>query len=177
MEQVCLGFSSFTGIFCCFLCCLLYLACFAGKTTTIKLLTGEEALDEGEAWIHGHLVPSSIIAPDQNSASSFQPIYEQMGLCLQSDGLIANLSVREHLLLFARFVCSFHSHSFLSSLQFLSFSCLLSTAWLFFCRIKGVAPDQEDAMVNAALEMIGLIAHQNKWVSQLSGGMKRRLAV
>lgn len=98
----------------------------AGKTTTMKLLTGDERLDEGEAWINGCMVPSSdsTVAFSSVTNVSFEPIFAQLGFCPQSDGLITDLSVREHLILFSRYSesCRFR---LLSLFAFLSYMFLL----------------------------------------------------
>ena len=62
----------------------------AGKTTTFKILAGEINQTQGNAFIKGYNV-----ATDLNQARMF------MGYCPQFDALLDNVTVREHLELFA----------------------------------------------------------------------------
>eukprot|EP00468_Gymnochlora_sp_CCMP2014_P002772 CAMPEP_0167748496 /NCGR_PEP_ID=MMETSP0110_2-20121227/4870_1 /TAXON_ID=629695 /ORGANISM="Gymnochlora sp., Strain CCMP2014" /LENGTH=1828 /DNA_ID=CAMNT_0007633517 /DNA_START=234 /DNA_END=5720 /DNA_ORIENTATION=- len=62
----------------------------AGKTTTIKMLIGEEQPTSGEAWINGERLHS------QGGAS------QNLGICLQQDALIDQMTGLEHLHMYAR---------------------------------------------------------------------------
>jgi ABC-type multidrug transport system ATPase subunit len=48
---------------------------------------------------------------------------------------------------------------------------------IFYARIKGIPPQDEEEMVNKAIEDVKLTAKANHMTSALSGGMKRRLSV
>lgn len=63
----------------------------AGKTTTMKILTGETTSTNGNAYING-----TDVFENQYS------IRKMIGYCPQSDPLIELLTIREHLELFAR---------------------------------------------------------------------------
>ncbi|KAL4476001.1 hypothetical protein ABPG72_007887 [Tetrahymena utriculariae] len=62
----------------------------AGKTTTMRMLTGEETIGSGEAYIQGCKIPEQISEAQQ-----------YIGYCPQFDALLDNLTAREHLELFA----------------------------------------------------------------------------
>ncbi|KAL4432498.1 hypothetical protein ABPG74_013352 [Tetrahymena malaccensis] len=62
----------------------------AGKTTTMRMLTGEETIGSGEAYIQGCKIPEQISQAQQ-----------YIGYCPQFDALLDNLTAREHLELFA----------------------------------------------------------------------------
>jgi energy-coupling factor transporter ATP-binding protein EcfA2 len=47
---------------------------------------------------------------------------------------------------------------------------------LFYARVKGVAPSEEEAAVGAMLRRIGLSEFANRQAEALSGGMRRRLS-
>jgi len=63
----------------------------AGKSTTMKILTGEELSTSGEATLGGY---------DINTQQS--KVRQLIGYCPQFDALIGTLTAREHLALFAR---------------------------------------------------------------------------
>ncbi|KAK6165163.1 hypothetical protein SNE40_023607 [Patella caerulea] len=63
----------------------------AGKTTTFKMLTGDEVISGGNAYLEGHSVKSNI-----------HEIQQRLGYCPQFDALIDQLTGRETLVLFAR---------------------------------------------------------------------------
>jgi len=48
---------------------------------------------------------------------------------------------------------------------------------LFYARLKGVAPNKEDAHVEHLLRDVGLWQSKDKKTVELSGGMKRRLSI
>ena len=63
----------------------------AGKTSTLKMLTGEVVPDSGDAFLGGH----SIVA-DINECRRL------VGNCPQFDPILVRLTPREHLQLFAK---------------------------------------------------------------------------
>jgi ABC-type multidrug transport system ATPase subunit len=63
----------------------------AGKTTTMKILTGEDLCTRGDATLGGFDIKTQ-----QNK------VRQLIGYCPQFDALIATLTAREHLMLFAR---------------------------------------------------------------------------
>ncbi|ESO83918.1 hypothetical protein LOTGIDRAFT_229502 [Lottia gigantea] len=63
----------------------------AGKTTTFKMLTGDEEVSAGNAFLEGFSVKSDI-----------HDIQQRLGYCPQFDALIDQLTGRETLMLFAR---------------------------------------------------------------------------
>ncbi|XP_012587144.1 PREDICTED: ATP-binding cassette sub-family A member 3 [Condylura cristata] len=63
----------------------------AGKTTTFKMLTGEEAVTSGDAFIGGHSVRSDI-----------GKVRQRMGYCPQFDALLDHMTGRETLVMYAR---------------------------------------------------------------------------
>ena len=63
----------------------------AGKTTTFKMLTGEEYVSGGEAYVNGHSVTSQLAR-----------VQRDVGYCPQFDALLEKLTVRETLTMFAR---------------------------------------------------------------------------
>ncbi|KAL4454193.1 hypothetical protein ABPG74_012150 [Tetrahymena malaccensis] len=62
----------------------------AGKTTTMRMLTGEETIGSGEAYIEGYKIPEQMSIAQQ-----------YIGYCPQFDALLDNLTAREHLELYA----------------------------------------------------------------------------
>ena len=79
----------------------------AGKTTTLRVMTGEIAATKGQINIGG-----------KNITSSHNDVFKMMGYCPQYDALWKNVTVREHLEVYAairgvgfkdrkRFVCFF----------------------------------------------------------------------
>lgn len=106
----------------------------AGKTTIISMLTGLIPPTRGNAWVAGFDIRHQLEA-----------VQLQIGLCPQFDLLWDNLTVREHL--------------------------------LFYARVKGIPPEKENEMVEMALKDVLLGKFANFMVSELSGGMKRRLSV
>jgi ATP-binding cassette, subfamily A (ABC1), member 3 len=46
----------------------------------------------------------------------------------------------------------------------------------FYARLRGVPISSEKESVDHVLGLVNLLDHQNKYSSQLSGGMKRRLS-
>ena len=64
----------------------------AGKTSTISMLTGMQDFTEGKATVF-----------DKNVSTEMQEIRKFMGVCPQHNILYDDLTVREHLELFAVF--------------------------------------------------------------------------
>lgn len=62
----------------------------AGKTTTMKMLTGDDVPQGGDAWINGHSVRDSL-----------SEVYKVMGYCPQFDQVWPELTGKEHLEIFA----------------------------------------------------------------------------
>jgi ABC-type Na+ transport system ATPase subunit NatA len=48
---------------------------------------------------------------------------------------------------------------------------------LFYCRLKGIDPKEEDAVVSRCMEEVDLLSEQNKLSRMLSGGQRRRLGI
>ncbi|XP_075415886.1 ATP-binding cassette sub-family A member 2 isoform X2 [Tenrec ecaudatus] len=63
----------------------------AGKTSTFKMLTGDESTTGGEAFINGHSVLKELLQVQQS-----------LGYCPQFDALFDELTAREHLQLYTR---------------------------------------------------------------------------
>ncbi|CAL6054591.1 ABC_transporter family protein [Hexamita inflata] len=64
----------------------------AAKTTTINLMTGLMQSDSGSVFLHGF---------DMNDQKQAEQAYKHIGLCSQFDVYLTELSVRDHLKLFA----------------------------------------------------------------------------
>jgi NitT/TauT family transport system ATP-binding protein len=47
----------------------------------------------------------------------------------------------------------------------------------FGLRVQGLAPSQRRALARDHLELVGLVGHEDKFPSQLSGGMKQRIQI
>ncbi|XP_038064112.1 ATP-binding cassette sub-family A member 2-like isoform X2 [Patiria miniata] len=63
----------------------------AGKTTTFKMLTGDESITQGDAFLKGHSVYKDMLK-----------VQRLIGYCPQFDALFDELTAREHLTLYAR---------------------------------------------------------------------------
>ncbi|XP_004706220.1 phospholipid-transporting ATPase ABCA3 [Echinops telfairi] len=63
----------------------------AGKTTTFRMLTGEEPLTSGDAFVWGHSIRSDL-----------GKVRQRIGYCPQFDALLEHLTARETLVLYAR---------------------------------------------------------------------------
>ncbi|XP_058515523.1 ATP-binding cassette sub-family A member 2 isoform X1 [Ochotona princeps] len=63
----------------------------AGKTSTFKMLTGDESTTGGEAFVNGHSVLRELLQVQQS-----------VGYCPQFDALFDELTAREHLQLYTR---------------------------------------------------------------------------
>lgn len=63
----------------------------AGKTSTFKMLTGDESTTGGEAFVNGHSVLKDLLQVQQS-----------LGYCPQFDALFDELTAREHLQLYTR---------------------------------------------------------------------------
>ncbi|PNJ09777.1 ABCA2 isoform 15 [Pongo abelii] len=63
----------------------------AGKTSTFKMLTGDESTTGGEAFVNGHSVLKELLQVQQS-----------LGYCPQCDALFDELTAREHLQLYTR---------------------------------------------------------------------------
>lgn len=62
----------------------------AGKTTTFKMLSGDESISFGNAWIKGHSLKTNL-----------KKVHKHIGYCPQFDALIEDLTGRETLKLFS----------------------------------------------------------------------------
>lgn len=63
----------------------------AGKTTTFKMLTGEESITFGDAFVGGHSISSDI-----------GKVRQRIGYCPQFDALLDHMTGREMLVMYAR---------------------------------------------------------------------------
>ncbi|XP_017718870.1 PREDICTED: ATP-binding cassette sub-family A member 2-like, partial [Rhinopithecus bieti] len=63
----------------------------AGKTSTFKMLTGDESTTGGEAFVNGHSVLKELLQVQQS-----------LGYCPQCDALFDELTAQEHLQLYTR---------------------------------------------------------------------------
>ncbi|KAJ6644467.1 Phospholipid-transporting ATPase ABCA3 [Pseudolycoriella hygida] len=62
----------------------------AGKTSTFKMLTGDETISSGDAWIRGKSMKNNIVAAQKS-----------IGYCPQFDALMFDISGRENLKIFS----------------------------------------------------------------------------
>ncbi|XP_055602217.1 phospholipid-transporting ATPase ABCA3-like [Uranotaenia lowii] len=62
----------------------------AGKTTTFKMMTGDESISDGDAWVRGISLRSNM-----------DGAYQKIGYCPQFDALLDNLTGRETLKMYA----------------------------------------------------------------------------
>ncbi|KAL1402783.1 hypothetical protein pipiens_019647 [Culex pipiens pipiens] len=62
----------------------------AGKTSTFKMLTGDEDISSGDAWVNGISLRTDMTT-----------VHQQIGYCPQFDALIDDLTGRETLMIFA----------------------------------------------------------------------------
>ena len=63
----------------------------AGKTTTFKMMTGDELISSGAAYLDGFSVSDHI-----------KEVQQRLGYCPQFDALIEQMTVTEHLYMYAR---------------------------------------------------------------------------
>lgn len=62
----------------------------AGKTSTFKMLTGDETISSGEAWVEGVSIKTAM-----------NKVHQRIGYCPQFDALLDELTGRETLRIFA----------------------------------------------------------------------------
>lgn len=62
----------------------------AGKTTTFKMLTGDERISYGDAWVKGKSIKTKL-----------KDVQKSIGYCPQFDALLDDLTARESLHMFA----------------------------------------------------------------------------
>jgi ATP-binding cassette, subfamily A (ABC1), member 3 len=62
----------------------------AGKTSTFKMLTGDETISSGEAWVEGISIKTKM-----------NQVHQRIGYCPQFDALFDDLTGRETLKIFA----------------------------------------------------------------------------
>ncbi|XP_041525646.1 ATP-binding cassette sub-family A member 13 isoform X2 [Microtus oregoni] len=108
----------------------------AGKTTIISMLMGLYPPTSGTIIING-----------KNLQTDLSKIREELGVCPQQDVLLDNLTVREHLMLFAA----------------------IKAPWW--------AKKERQQQVDKTLDEVELTQHQHKPARVLSGGMKRKLSI
>ncbi|XP_042540867.1 ATP-binding cassette sub-family A member 13 [Dipodomys spectabilis] len=108
----------------------------AGKTTIISMLTGLYPPTSGTILVNG-----------KNLQTDLSRIRMELGVCPQRDVLLDNLTVREHLLLFAS----------------------IKAPWWTSKELQ--------QQVNKTLDKVELTKHQHKSIWALSGGMKRKLSI
>ncbi|GAB1295814.1 ATP-binding cassette sub-family A member 13 [Apodemus speciosus] len=108
----------------------------AGKTTIISMLMGLFPPTSGTIIING-----------KNLQTDLSKVREELGVCPQQDVLLDNLTVREHLMLFAS----------------------IKAPWW--------TKKELQQQVNKTLDEIELTQHQHKPAGVLSGGMKRKLSI
>ncbi|XP_040602600.1 ATP-binding cassette sub-family A member 13 [Mesocricetus auratus] len=108
----------------------------AGKTTIISMLMGLYPPTSGTIIING-----------KNLQTDLSKVREELGVCLQQDVLLDNLTVREHLMLFAS----------------------IKAPWW--------TKKELQQQVNKTLDEVELTQHEHKPARVLSGGMKRKLSI
>ncbi|XP_076402078.1 ATP-binding cassette sub-family A member 13 isoform X1 [Peromyscus maniculatus bairdii] len=108
----------------------------AGKTTIISMLMGLYPPTSGTIIING-----------KNLQTDMSKVREELGVCPQQDVLLDNLTVREHLVLFAS----------------------IKAPWW--------TKKELQQQVNKTLDEVELTQHQHKLARVLSGGMKRKLSI
>ncbi|XP_037693121.1 ATP-binding cassette sub-family A member 13 [Choloepus didactylus] len=108
----------------------------AGKTTIISMLTGLYPPTSGTIFING-----------KNLQTDMASIRRELGVCPQQDVLFDNLTVLEHLLLFAS---------------------IKEPRWTM---------KELHQQINKTLQDVELTQHQHKQIRALSGGMKRKLSI
>ncbi|XP_043444371.1 ATP-binding cassette sub-family A member 13 [Prionailurus bengalensis] len=108
----------------------------AGKTTVISMLTGLHPPTSGTITVNG-----------RNLHTDLSAIRRELGVCLQRDVLFDNLTVLEHLVLFAS---------------------IKAPQW---------TRKELCQQVNRTLRDVELTPHRHKQTRVLSGGMKRKLAI
>ncbi|XP_055994396.1 ATP-binding cassette sub-family A member 13 [Sorex fumeus] len=108
----------------------------AGKTTVMSMLTGLYPPTSGNIIINGKDLQTDLSA-----------IRAVLGVCPQRDVLFDNLTVLEHLMLFAS---------------------IKAPQW---------TQKELQHQINKTLQDVDLIQHQHKQVHTLSGGMKRKLSI
>jgi LSD1 subclass zinc finger protein len=72
----------------------------AGKSTTFKMLTGEEAPTRGDALVRGRAGSAAGERPC-SVVHELDAVRQRIGFCPQEDALCARLTCREHVLLYA----------------------------------------------------------------------------
>ncbi|CAL5998375.1 ABC_transporter family protein [Hexamita inflata] len=108
----------------------------AAKTTSLHLMIGLLEQTKGKVYLHGK---------DMSIKHEAEEAYKNIGLCAQFDVFLPNLTVRQHLKVFAA--------------------------------IHGVKWNEIDDVIEKMAQFVHLGEVLDKVVSQLSGGMKRRMSL
>lgn len=106
----------------------------AGKSTLISMLTGIYTQTSGTASVHGF-----------DTAKEIESVHLSLGYCPQHDILWNDLTVKEHL--------------------------------LFYARLKGIAPADEDQEAEEWATRLGLEKFLDRQAGKMSGGQQRRLSI
>lgn len=106
----------------------------AGKTSLMKMMYGSTSITTGELYVLG-----------LNAKKNFRQIKSRVGVIPQDDGLDADFTAKENLLLFS----SYHQ----------------------------IDRQISESRANELLRLMRLEDDKNKFIHELSGGMKRRLAI
>nr|XP_035109261.2 ATP-binding cassette sub-family A member 13 isoform X1 [Callithrix jacchus] len=108
----------------------------AGKTTIVSMLMGLYPPTSGTIIING-----------KNLQTDLSKVRMELGVCPQQDILLDNLTVREHLLIFAS---------------------IKAPQW---------TKKELHQQISRTLQEVGLTQHQHKQTRALSGGLKRKLSI
>ena len=122
-----------------------------GKTTLLKILSGLDKNYNGELKFMDSSLPDS-------SALKLKQSQRMIGWCPQNDALFEYLTVEEHILLFLD---------------------LLTTKELIINNKTSniITKNNNDFILSDILSSLDMLKQKNKFMIELSGGMKRRLSL
>jgi NitT/TauT family transport system ATP-binding protein len=131
-----------------------------GKSTFLEILAGLQAPSEGEVWIDGRRVLEPLPAT-RREMEDYRKRYRFLSPL--ANGLLRDAPKHDIAMIFQDYAV----FPWMSALQNVTFT----------LKLRGVPRREREPLAREHLRTVGLAGHENKWPSQLSGGMRQRLAL
>jgi NitT/TauT family transport system ATP-binding protein len=131
-----------------------------GKSTFLEILAGLQAPSEGEVWIDGRRVLEPLPAT-RREMEDYRRRYRFLSPL--ANGLVRDQPRHDIAMIFQDYAV----FPWMTALQNVTFT----------LKLRGVPRRDREPLAREHLRAVGLAGHENKWPSQLSGGMRQRLAL